>query len=84
MPLPAMMYIAIALIVFVILAVLLLYMGKIKGKKHPTRLTFIALFLVIAGILFGEDRLVGYSLIGCGILLSLLDIIIRYRTGNSQ
>jgi len=31
--------------------------------------------LVILGIIFGEDRLIGYSFIGVGILLSVISVI---------
>ena len=31
--------------------------------------------LVILGIVFGEDRLIGYSFIGVGILLSVISVI---------
>jgi len=31
--------------------------------------------LVILGIVFGEDRLIGYSFIGVGVLLSIISII---------
>jgi hypothetical protein len=31
--------------------------------------------LVILGIVFGEDRLIGYSFIGAGVLLSIISII---------
>ena len=31
--------------------------------------------LVVLGIVFGEDRLIGYSFIGAGVLLSIISII---------
>jgi hypothetical protein len=31
--------------------------------------------LVILGIIFGEDRLIGYSFIGVGVLLSVINVI---------
>jgi hypothetical protein len=55
---------------------------KKTGQKQPSIIVFIALFLVIAGILFGDDRLTGYSFIGCGVLLSILDIYLNHRKGN--
>jgi len=33
--------------------------------------------LVILGIIFGEDRLIGYSFIGAGVLLSVISLITR-------
>jgi hypothetical protein len=34
---------------------------------------------VLAGILFGDDRLVGYSLMGVGVVLAIVDIVMRWR-----
>jgi hypothetical protein len=31
--------------------------------------------LVVLGIIFGEDRLIGYSFIGVGVLLSVISVI---------
>ena len=31
--------------------------------------------LVVLGIVFGEDRLIGYSFIGVGVLLSIISLI---------
>jgi hypothetical protein len=31
--------------------------------------------LVILGVVFGEDRLIGYSFIGAGVLLSIVSMI---------
>jgi len=85
MQIPSMMYIAITLIVLAIVAIILVYRGKIKGQKRPSGLAFIALFLIITGILFGEDRLLGYSLTGAAIILAVIDIVIRQREqGNTQ
>ena len=36
--------------------------------------------LVVLGILFGEDRLIGYSFIGAGVLLSVVIAIKARRT----
>jgi MFS superfamily sulfate permease-like transporter len=82
MPFPSLVYIVTAIIVLAILAIFFISLRKKTGQKQPSRLVFIALFLVIGGILFGEDRLTGYSLIGCGVLLSILDIYLTRRKGN--
>ena len=79
MPGPSLVYILIAIIVLAILAIFFIFVRKKTGEKHPSRIVVIALFLVIAGILFGEDRLIGYSLFGCGVLLSILDIYLNRR-----
>jgi hypothetical protein len=41
--------------------------------------------LVILGIIFGGDRLVGYSFIGAGVLLSIVSIIkSRRKAGDAE
>jgi inner membrane protein involved in colicin E2 resistance len=82
MPGPSLVYIVTSIIVLAILAIFFISVRKKTGQKQPSGIVFIALFLVIAGILFGEDRLTGYSLIGCGVLLSILDIYLNYRKSN--
>lgn len=71
-------YILIALIVLALL-VLLLVLRRKQMKTQSSRWAFLAFFLVLAGILFGENRLIGYGLMGSGVLLAVIDIIVRYR-----
>lgn len=40
-----------------------------------TPLASSAFTFVFAGILFGENRLIGYSLMGVGIILALIDMV---------
>lgn len=37
--------------------------------------TPLAATLIVLGIVFGSDRLVGYSFIGAGVLLSIISVI---------
>ena len=71
-------YILIAIVVLAILVLLLVLRGK-QMKTQPSRWAFLAFFLVLAGILFSENRIIGYGLMGAGVLLAVIDIIIRYR-----
>jgi hypothetical protein len=79
-----MVYLLIAIFVLATLAIFFIIVRKKTGQKQPSGIVFIGFLLIVAGIVFGEDRLIGYSLIGCGILLSVLDSIFHHRTGNSQ
>ena len=40
--------------------------------------------LVVLGIIFGSDRLIGYSLIGAGVLVSILYWIRSRKRGELQ
>jgi len=77
-------YILIAIVVLAILVILLVVTGK-QMKTRPSRWAFLAFPLVLAGILFGENRLIGYGLMGAGILLAFIDIVVRYKNqGKTQ
>jgi hypothetical protein len=43
-------------------------------KMRTREFTTLGSTLVILGIIFGEDRLIGYSFIGAGVLLSIVSI----------
>lgn len=68
-------YIIISIAALVFVVVLFLAARK-KGKKL-TPLVGFAWALVLAGIIFSEDRLIGYSLLGVGVALAVID---RYIT----
>ncbi len=42
--------------------------------KKLTPLTGLAFAFILAGIVFGDDRLIGYSLIGVGAIFAIIDI----------
>lgn len=65
------------LIVIVSLAVVAITAVLITGKKHKpiSKLGALSFSLVIAGIIFNNDRLIGYGLISAGLILSVIDII---------
>ena len=68
----------IIIIIALLVAASIFFLIKRIRKKRPVRfnpIVGIAFALVLAGILFGDERIVGYSLIGIGVLLALIDII---------
>ena len=68
------LYIGIAITALIIIVVVLL-ISREKGKqlRKPSNLVMFAMTLVVLGIIFGNtDRLIGYSFIGVGVLLSIL------------
>ena len=69
------LYIALSIVVMAIIALIAIYMGISKRPTHPpSKLAMVAILLVISAIIFGENRYIGYSLLGAGVLLSILDI----------
>ena len=71
------LYIIIAIIVFAVIAIIVFFLNKKRGKKPApvSTLTHIAFLFILAGIFFGENRAVGYSLLGTGVVLAVIDMI---------
>ena len=69
-------WIAISIIALVVIMLLLL-ISRRKRKQilNPSNLLILAMSLVVLGIIFGGERLIGYSFMGVGILLSVIDAV---------
>jgi hypothetical protein len=67
-------WIAISISALVVIVVLLL-IGRGRQYHKPSNLAILGMSLVVLGIIFGDDRLIGYSFIGVGVLLSVIDAI---------
>lgn len=72
---PSQIYVAL-----IIISLALIFIG-IKNSK-PKRLSLlasIAFGFIVAGIIFGENRLIGYSLFAIGITLSVVDMYMKSK-----
>jgi asparagine N-glycosylation enzyme membrane subunit Stt3 len=72
---PSQIYILISIIVLLIIGVIVFFIKKNKNQKRFTTLAALAFAFILAGIIFGENRLTGYGLMGIGVLLALVDIV---------
>ena len=68
-------YIVISIVVLAIIALLIFFLSKNKNGRKLTPLASLAFGFILAGIIFGDDRLIGYSLIGVGVILAIIDIL---------
>lgn len=68
-------YILISIIILAIIAVLVFFIKKNKKKEKISPLVGIAFGFIMGGIIFSDDRLIGYSLMGIGVILAIIDII---------
>jgi hypothetical protein len=76
---PSQIYIAIAVVSFIAI-VFMLFIGTKKSKnKRLSKLASSAFAFIIAGIVFGENRLIGYSLIGIGVILAVVDMCMKFK-----
>jgi len=63
-------YIAIAIIILAII-----FVKNKKSSQNLSPLAGLAFGFILAGIIFVDDRLVGYSLMGIGVIIAIIDII---------
>ena len=74
-------YIVLAIVILAVIATVVFFMRGKAASNRFTPLAGLAFGFIIAGILFGENRFVGYGLMGIGVLLAVADIVNRLRTG---
>ncbi len=68
-------FILISIIVILIVAVLFFFVSKNRSENRLTPLAGLAFGFILAGILFGENRYLGYGLMGVGVIIAVIDII---------
>jgi hypothetical protein len=66
-------------IIALIIILLLLLIARRKQYPKPSNLSMLGMSLVVLGIIFGDERLIGYSFMGVGILLSVVDALRNRR-----
>lgn len=73
-------YLIIAIIVLLaVIAGLIILKNKTKTKEKPSFITGLSFAFMIASIAFGNSRIIGYSLLGAGVILAVVDIILKQR-----
>lgn len=73
-------YIAVSIIALGIVVFLAFFVSKNRKENRLTPLASFAFAFVLAGILFGENRFIGYGLMGVGVLLAVVDIFNKAKT----
>ncbi len=72
-------YIIIAIVVLAVIAALVFIRNKGKKREKLTPLTSLAFIFIFSGVLFGDNRFLAYGLIGIGVILAVVDIIIKVK-----
>jgi hypothetical protein len=67
------LYMLVAGISLAAIVILLFLKNKNVRNKKLSGLASTAFGCILTGILFGDNRLLGYSLIGVGVILSVID-----------
>jgi RsiW-degrading membrane proteinase PrsW (M82 family) len=73
-------FIAVSIIVLAAIAVLVFFVRRERRDNRLTPLASLAFGFVLAGIIFGDERLLGYSLLGVGVILAVADMLRRSRS----
>ncbi|MBE0696797.1 MAG: hypothetical protein IH586_07730 [Anaerolineaceae bacterium] len=74
-------YIALSIIVLGGVVLFFFIPARNRAAKRLTPLAGLAFCFILAGMFFGEERWLGYGLLGVGVVLALIDILRRSR-GN--
>lgn len=74
-------YILISLVVLALIMAVLILTRK-KMQKPLSKLAIFAFIFIMAGIIFGDNRLIGYSLMGFGLVLAVIDIVKKLKKQN--
>ena len=73
-------YIVMSVVVLAVIALFAVFVGKNKKDKKLTPLAGLAFGFILAGIIFVDNRLFGYGLIGVGIILAIIDIFKKLKS----
>lgn len=78
-------YIAISILILLLIALVIFFVGR-RGKRKTglSPLAGLAFGFILAGILFGEEQILGYGLLGLGVLLAVIDIIVHRKDRTGQ
>lgn len=75
-------YVTISVIILAIVAALAVFVVKKGRQSGLSKFAALSFIFLIAGILFGDRREVGYTLIGIGVLFAIVDMIIKFRSNK--
>ena len=73
-------FIAVSIVVLAIVALFVFFMARSRRENRLTPLAGLAFGFILAGILFGDDRLIGYGLLGIGVILAVIDMFKRSKS----
>jgi uncharacterized membrane protein len=72
-------YIAVSIIALAVVALLVFFVNKNRKENRLTPLASLAFTFAVLGVVFSDDRLIGYSLMGVGLLLAIVDMYNRSK-----
>lgn len=77
-------FIVVTILVLGIIATIIFFIPQRSKKNRLSMLAGLAFGFIIAGIFFWDNRLIGYGLFGIGIILSVIDIIVKFNESRKK
>lgn len=74
-------WVAVMIVALALVAGLVFFVGKHRAENRLTPWASLAFGFVVAGLVFGENRMIAYGLMGAGVILAVVDAAIRSRKG---
>jgi len=75
-------YIILAVAVFVIVAMFIFFVAESNKEEAFTPVTILAFGFILTGILHSSNRLFGYSLMGIGVILAIVDMVRKLKANT--
>jgi ABC-type cobalamin transport system permease subunit len=67
-------------IIVLLITIFLVFFAKNKERKKLTPLAGLALGFIISGMIFTDNRLFSYGLLGVGVILAVIDMVIKTKS----
>lgn len=74
------MYVALGIVILAVIALIFFVTGRAERRNRLTPLAGLAFAFILAALFFGENRLIGYILMGIGVLLAVADIVMKAKS----
>ena len=72
-------FIMIAIFVLIVVLAMVFFLNKNKKQEKLSSLAGLAFGCIIAGMVFGDNRILGYSLFGLGVIFAVIDMVVKSR-----
>ena len=77
---PTLIFFGVAILVLIIVVGLVFFTDRKKNDNGLTPLAGLAFGFILVGLIFGSYRLIGYPLLGVGVVLAAIDMLRRSKS----
>ena len=72
-------YIAVTIAVLGVIALLFFFVIRNRKERKLTPLSGLAFGFILLGLFIGDNRFIGYGLMGVGVILAVIDMVQKLR-----